>query len=148
MGVRVGKSPRRPRQQHRSRTRPSSESSIIVAILARACQTSFSPSKFLFFENHVSDFRSSSDTYKNGFAAGVYDVISAFAAAAKGSEGVTNQKTLALYRCLDGKGDKLGELRSWVDSAVTQASILPKSPKVCSSVIVQTFPTVDSFSLI
>ncbi len=100
----------------------SSEGSIIVAIFARACQTSFSPGKFQFFENNVSDFRSSSDTYKNGFAAGVYDVISAFAAAAKGSEGVTNQKTLALFRCLDSQGDKLGEFRTWVDSAVTQAA--------------------------
>ncbi len=114
-------------------TQTSSENSIIVAILARACQTSFSPGKFLFFEHTVSDYRSSSDTYKNGFAAGVYDVVSLFAAVAQDSDGIDNEEALTLFRCLDSKGDKVGEFRAWVDSVVTQAS--SESGAVVSAVV-------------
>lgn len=99
-----------------------SPENIIVAILAKACQTSFSPGASLFFAHSVPDFRSSSDAYKRGFAAGVYDVVSLYAVAAQDSDGIDNQKAMALFRCIDGKGEKVGELRAWVDSTVAQAS--------------------------
>jgi len=112
--------------------------SIIVAILARACQTSFSPGKFVFFEHTIPDYQSSSDIYKNGFAAGVYDMVSLFAAAAQGSGGIDNQKALALFRCLDGKGDRVGQFSSWVDSAATQAA--SDSTAVVSAVVNMCLP--------
>jgi S1-C subfamily serine protease len=102
-------------------TQTSSEN-IIVSILVKACQTSFSPGEFLFFAHSVPDFRSSSDTYRRGFAAGVYDVVSLMASAAQGSAGVDGQAVLALVRCLDGKGEKVGEFRTWIDSVVPQGS--------------------------
>jgi hypothetical protein len=113
-------------------TANATESSIVVAVLAKACQTSFSPGKFLFFEHNIAGYRDSADKYKLGFAAGVYDAVSLYSAAAKGSEGIDHDKTLALYRCLDGKGEKLGELRAWVDSTVSQDS--PERPVVSAVV--------------
>lgn len=114
-------------------TQPSSDNSIIVAILARACQAAFSPGNLLFFEHNVTDFQGTSDTFRNGFAAGLYDMVSLYAVAAQGSGGIDNQKAIALLRCLDGKGDKLGEFRAWVDSLLTQTS--PESDAVVSMVV-------------
>ena len=111
---------------------------IVVAILARACQTSFSPGKFVFFEHTIADYSNSPDIFKNGFAAGVYDMVSLFAAAAQGSGGIDNQKALALFRCLDGKGDRVGQLSSWVDSTVTQAA--SDSTAVVSAVVKMCLP--------
>src|SRR5207247_3221907 len=56
-----------------------------------------------FFES-VSKYRPLEEAFRNGFAAGLYDVVALFAAASQESNGVDNQKTLALLRCLDGKG--------------------------------------------
>ena len=106
---------------------------IIVSILAKACQTSFSPGEFLFFAHSVPDFRSSSDTYRRGFTAGLYDVVSLVASAAQGSTGVDGQAVLALVKCLDGKCEKVGEFRAWVDSIVTQGS--SDSDAVVSAVV-------------
>src|SRR3989475_11176643 len=106
---------------------------IIVSILAKACQTSFSPGEFLFFAHSVPDFRSSSDTYRRGFTAGLYDVVSLVASAAQGSTGVDGQAVLALVKCLDGKGEKVGEFRAWIDSIVTQGS--SDSDAVVSAVV-------------
>ena len=116
----------------------SDDSNIIVAILARACQTSFAPGKYVFFEHNVSDYQGLPDIFKNGFAAGVYDMVSLMAAAARGSGGIDNQKALALFRCLDGKGDRVGQLSTWVDSAVTQAS--SDSAAVVSAVVDMCLP--------
>src|SRR2546427_5684619 len=110
-----------------------SSENIIVAILAKACQTSFSPGEFLFFAHNIADFRSSSDTYRRGFVAGVYDVVSLVASAAQGSTGVDGQAVLALVKCLDGKGEKVGEFRAWIDSVVTQGS--SDSDAVVSAVV-------------
>ncbi len=110
----------------------SAESSIVVELVAKACHTSLSPGKYQFFEHSIDNYKKSSDTYKNGFAAGVYDVISLYAAATNESA-VSNQKALALFRCLDGKGDKVDELRTWVDSTVTQAS--PETHSVILAVV-------------
>ncbi len=109
-------------------TESATESSIVVVAVARACQTSFGPGKFLFFEHKIADYRDSADKYKLGFAAGVYDTVSLYAAVATGSEGIDHDKALAFYRCLDRIGEKLGELRAWVDSTVSQDS--PERPVV------------------
>jgi hypothetical protein len=66
-----------------------------------------------YFEG-MSEIQSGTDAFKNGYAAGVYDTVSVFAKAAEGG-GISNQKTLALFQCLDSKGDKLGLFRSWAD---------------------------------
>jgi len=108
-------------------TQASSDSDAVVSVLARACQTSFSPGTF--FER-ISQYRPQDTSFKSGFSAGVYDAVSLFAAAAQGASGIDEQKALALFRCLDSKGDKLGPLRAWVDSAVTPA--LPDSDAVVS----------------
>ncbi len=100
-------------------TQASSDSDAVVSVLARACQTSFSPGTF--FER-ISQYLPQDTSFKSGFSAGVYDAVSLFAAAAQGANGIDDQKALALFRCLDSKGDKLGPLRAWVDSAVTPAS--------------------------
>ncbi len=113
-------------------TASATESSIVVVVLARACQTSFRPGKFLFFEHNIAGYRDSLDRYKLGFAAGVYDAVSLYAAAATSSEGINHNKALALYRCLDGKSDKLGELRAWVDSIVSED---PPERPVVSAVV-------------
>ncbi len=65
-------------------------------------------------------YRTNDVSFKNGFAAGVYDGTSLFAAAAKSADGINGEQALALFRCLDSKGDKLGQFVAWVDSAITQ----------------------------
>src|SRR2546425_877086 len=74
------------------------------------------------FFGSVSFYRPQDEAFRNGFAAGVYGVVALIASAAQGSAGVDGQAVLALVRCLDGKGEKVGEFRAWVDSTVTQAS--------------------------
>ena len=73
-----------------------------------------------FFE-HVADFRDSGDPFKLGFAAGMYDAVSMFAAAAQGA-GLSSPAALGLFQCLDGKGDRLGQLSSWLADAAETAS--------------------------
>ncbi|HEV2358531.1 MAG TPA: trypsin-like peptidase domain-containing protein [bacterium] len=73
-----------------------------------------------FFE-HVNDLRTSPDQFQLGFAAGVYDAVSMFAAAAQGT-GLSSQATVGLFQCIDTKGDRLGELRGWVVDASQNAS--------------------------
>lgn len=114
-------------------TQSSSDSTIIIAIMAKACQAAFSPGNLLFFEHNVTDFQGSTDTFRNGFVAGVYDTISLYAVAAQGSGGIDNQKALSFVRCLDGKGDKLGQFRAWIDSVLAQSS--PDSDSVISFVV-------------
>jgi S1-C subfamily serine protease len=73
-----------------------------------------------FFE-HVADFRTSGDPFKLGFAAGMYDAVSMFAAAAQGA-GLSSPAAVGLFECLDGKGDRLGQLSSWLADAAQSAS--------------------------
>ena len=73
-----------------------------------------------FFE-HVDEFRNSPDAFQLGFAAGVYDAVSMFAAAARGA-GLSNQATIGLFQCIDTKGDRLGELGRWVADASQNAA--------------------------
>ena len=73
-----------------------------------------------FFE-HVADFRTSADEFRHGFAAGMYDTISMFAAAAQG-QGLSSPAALGLFQCVDGKGDRLGQLSSWLAGAAQDAS--------------------------
>jgi S1-C subfamily serine protease len=68
-----------------------------------------------FFE-HVADFQASGDPFKLGFAAGVYDAVSMFAAAAQGA-GLSGPAALGLFQCLDDKGDRLGQLTAWFTQA-------------------------------
>ena len=60
-------------------------------------------------------------------------MVSLYAVAAQGSGGIDSQKAQALVRCLDGKGDKLGQFRAWVDSVIAQAA--PESDAVVSFVV-------------
>ncbi len=72
-----------------------------------------------FFE-HVAEFRTSVDQFKLGFAAGTYDAVSMFAAAAQGA-GLSSPAAVGLFQCLDGKGDRLGQLSAWVADAAQGA---------------------------
>ena len=72
-----------------------------------------------FFE-HVGDFRSGPDPFRLGFAAGMYDAVSMFAAAAQG-QGLSGPATLGLFQCIDAKGDRLGQLSTWVSEAAESA---------------------------
>ena len=67
-----------------------------------------------YFEG-VSDIQRGNESFKNGYAAGVYDTVSVFAKAAASGNGISSQKTLTLFQCLDQRGDKLGLFRSWAD---------------------------------
>lgn len=67
-----------------------------------------------YFEG-VSDIQNKPDSFKDGYAAGVYDTVSIFAKAAASGNGISTQKTLSLFQCLDSRGDKLGLFRSWAD---------------------------------
>jgi S1-C subfamily serine protease len=73
-----------------------------------------------FFE-HVADFRTGSDPFRLGFAAGMYDAVSMFAAAAQG-QGLSSPAALGLFQCLDGKGDRLGQLSTWLADAAQSES--------------------------
>jgi V8-like Glu-specific endopeptidase len=72
-----------------------------------------------FFE-HVGDLRTGPDPFRLGFAAGVYDAVSMFAAAAQG-QGLSGPATLGLFQCVDGKGDRLGQLGAWLTDAAENA---------------------------
>ena len=67
-----------------------------------------------YFEG-ISDVRHDNDTFRNGYAAGVYDTVSLFAHAAQ-SGGINTQATLSTFQCLDRRGDTLGDFRGWADS--------------------------------
>jgi hypothetical protein len=84
-----------------------------VSFLA-GCAVAAVASPGAYFEG-VSDILRDSDSFKDGYAAGAYDTISIFAKAAASGNGISNQKTLALFQCLDARGDKLGLFRSWAD---------------------------------
>src|SRR5207244_12717600 len=107
--------------------------SVLSGGLAVAGPAAVSPGTLLFLEHNVTDFQATSDTFRNGFAAGLYDMVSLYAVAAQGSGGIDSQKAQALVRCLDGKGDKLGQFRAWVDSVIAQAA--PESDAVVSFVV-------------
>src|SRR2546426_4959871 len=85
------------------------------------------------FFGSVSFYRPQDEAFRNGFAAGLYDAVALVASAAQGSTGVDGQAVLALVKCLDGKGEKVGEFRAWVDSIVTQGS--SDSDAVVSAVV-------------
>jgi hypothetical protein len=72
-----------------------------------------------FFE-HVADLRTGPDPFRLGFAAGVYDAVSMFASAARG-QGLSGPATLGLFQCIDGKGDRLGQLGTWLTDAAQSA---------------------------
>ena len=89
------------------------DTTAVVSVVVRACQRAFQPGSFF---AHVSDFKHSSDDYRLGFAAGMYDAVSLFATAAQDS-GIDTQRAIALFKCLDGKGDVLADLTTWVTGA-------------------------------
>ncbi len=59
--------------------------------------------------------------YKLGYAAGIFDAVSMFAALAQSSSGIGRVDATDIYACVDGKGPKLGQLRDWVDSVTSSA---------------------------
>src|SRR3989441_10150013 len=85
------------------------------------------------FFGSVSFYRPQDEAFRNGFAAGLYDAVALFAAAAQGAGWGDHQGALTLFRCVDGKGEKVGEFRAWVDSIVTQGS--SDSDAVVSAVV-------------
>jgi S1-C subfamily serine protease len=89
------------------------DTSAVVSAVVRACQRAFSPGTFFM---HVSDFKRNGDDYRLGFSAGLYDAVSLFATAAQAG-GIDQQRAVSLFHCLDGKGDKLGDLSTWVTGA-------------------------------
>jgi V8-like Glu-specific endopeptidase len=96
-----------------------SDSTALVSVVVRACQRAFTPGSFF---AHVSDFKRNGDDYRLGFAAGIYDAISLFATAAQDSAGIDTQRTVGLFKCLDGKGDVLADLTKWVAGAARGGS--------------------------
>jgi S1-C subfamily serine protease len=102
----------------------------VVSTIARECRRSFLPGPT--FER-TSDYQHDDDSWRNGFTAGVYDTVSFFAAVAQGSGGIDSQKVTMLVKCLDGHGDKLQPLKTWVDLAVAGSS--PNSSVVPSIVL-------------
>lgn len=96
-----------------------SDATALVSVVVRACQRAFSPGTFF---AHVSDFKRNGDDYRLGFAAGVYDAVSLFATAAQETGAIDIQRTIGLFRCLDGKGDALSDLTTWVTDAARGAA--------------------------
>jgi S1-C subfamily serine protease len=90
------------------------DTTAVVSVVVRACQRAFSPGTFFM---HVSDFKRNGDDYRLGFSAGLYDAVSLFATAAQGAGGIDQQRAVSLFHCLDSKGDKLGDLSTWVTGA-------------------------------
>lgn len=86
----------------------------VVSVVVRACQRAFAPGSFF---AHVVDFKRNGDQYRLGFSAGVYDAVSLFATAAQDTGGIDTRRTIGLFRCLDGKGDALVDLATWVTGA-------------------------------
>lgn len=85
----------------------------VLSFLA-GCAVAAGASPGAYFEG-VSDIQKGADSFKNGYAAGVYDTVSVFAKAAAGGGSISTQKTLTLFQCLDARGDRLGVFRSWAD---------------------------------
>src|SRR5579864_2333673 len=91
-----------------------SDTAAVVSVIVRACQRAFVPGTFF---AHVSDFKKNSDDYRLGYAAGVYDAVSLFATAAQDGGAIDTQRTIGLFKCLDGKGDVLADLTTWLAGA-------------------------------
>jgi serine protease Do len=91
-----------------------SDTAAVVSVIVRACQRAFVPGTFF---AHVSDFKKNSDDYRLGYSAGVYDAVSLFATAAQDGGGIDTRRTIGLFRCLDGKGDVLADLTTWLAGA-------------------------------
>ena len=51
----------------------------------------------------------------------MYDAVSMFASAAQG-QGLSSPAAVGLFECLDGKGDRLGQLSTWVAGAADDAA--------------------------
>lgn len=91
-----------------------------VSELAMACHVlpSGNPTTFVSY----SDYRDADALFKLGFAAGLFDMTSLLAGVAQGAGGIDSQKLIALYRCLETRGDTLGKLMAWMDTATAGAS--------------------------
>src|SRR5579864_479712 len=90
------------------------DTTAVVSVVVRACQRAFSPGSFF---AHVSDFKHNGNDYRLGVAAGVYDTVWLFAAAAQDAGGLDTQRIVGLFRCLDTKGEALADLTAWVAGA-------------------------------
>jgi len=99
--------------------RPSSDKDAIVVFIASACNfsTSDTPSNF----EEMTQYSKANESFKLGFAAGVFDPTSALALTASRT-GVNNQKTLAIFQCRDSPGDKLSQLEQWINTALAKGS--------------------------
>jgi len=99
-------------------TRSSSDKDAVVVLIARACNFSISGTPTNFEE--MTQYAKVDDSFKMGFSAGIFDATSALALATQGP-GISSQKTLALFQCLDSPGDKLSALEQWITTALTKA---------------------------
>ena len=66
-------------------------------------------------------YRRGSPVLRDGFAAGMFDTISVFAAAVRAAGTVDPATAAGFYDCLAKPGDKLGDVRAWVDSVAASA---------------------------
>jgi len=98
---------------------PSSDKDAIVVLIARACNLSVSgtPSNF----EEIYQYSTRDDSFKTGYAAGIFDATSMFALAA-GKAGIDNQRTLVVFQCLDSTGDKIVQLEQWINTALGHAA--------------------------
>jgi hypothetical protein len=95
-------------------------SASMISVIAQACGTSVAQTVSFF--DHVSTYKGDTQDYQRGYAAGFYDADSQWAdAAARSVISINNARTVSTWRCLDGKGSKLGQLRDWVDTTLKNA---------------------------
>jgi hypothetical protein len=94
---------------------PSSDKDAIVVLIARACNFSVSGTPTNFEE--IYQYTSRDDSFKHGYAAGIFDATSWFAVTASRT-GIDNQRTQTIFQCLDSTGDKIVQLEQWIDTAL------------------------------
>jgi len=73
------------------------------------------------FFTSVTNYQSGDESFKQGYAAGTYDAVSLVTMVMRQSGNVNNQ-VVGFYQCLNNQGEKLGQVKTWVDSAVAHPS--------------------------
>jgi hypothetical protein len=66
-------------------------------------------------------YRNGSILLRDGFAAGMFDTVAAFEAAASAAGTVDPATAAGFYNCLTRPGDRLGDVRAWMDSVASSA---------------------------
>ncbi len=100
---------------------PSSDKDAVVVLIAQACSFPFSGTPTNFEEMY--QYSTRNDSFKTGYTAGVFDATSVFALSASRA-GIDNQKTQAVFQCLDSLGDRIVQVEQWIDTALAKTSSL------------------------